>query len=539
MLKLIVSFFIFLFFIFSIQSQEIVNIDNNTHILKAKALTDSQWKYYQLGDYKNFKLYTDSILSHAKKHNLKTYEIDAIIRLGVYYQKIDEYDTSMNYYSKAFELSKNIPENYKKRTIILINLGNLQNIIGYHDKARTAFEEAQHYINEFNGPDVYKMAVYTGLSESFSANKDFKTALLYLEKAKHIGEKLKRDDIIINALNSMAENYLLLNEFDQALIHSKKAESLYTKEQSIERRSLSLYLIGASLVGLNRFDEAAKPLQMAQGISFTNDFLKIQMNTHKQLAKVFEAQGNLEKANMQQKGYINTQKKYLSSLSKAKRLQAEQSLKNTEKRLKEESIFKWSSIILGILIVIALISILLVIVKKKRQAELQATQLKENQILLQDENEVLKTKILKLVQQKSSKTKTNSTKLGAKKSILNQEEKNKYVQKILDYMEKEQPFLDHEIKQLDIAKNLNMSTHLFSEILNSCFQRNFNTFINLYRVDKAKQLIKNPAYSHYKILAIGYESGFASKTSFNRLFKQSVGQTPSEYRQKHLELINA
>ncbi|AXT60743.1 AraC family transcriptional regulator [Aquimarina sp. AD10] len=104
-------------------------------------------------------------------------------------------------------------------------------------------------------------------------------------------------------------------------------------------------------------------------------------------------------------------------------------------------------------------------------------------------------------------------------------------------MDNEKPYLDFEIKQSDIAKNLSMTIHQFSEVLNVCLEKNFNSFINLYRVNEAKNLIKNPKYKDFKILAIGYEAGFNSKTSFNRVFKQLVGKTPSEYREESLKLI--
>ena len=97
-------------------------------------------------------------------------------------------------------------------------------------------------------------------------------------------------------------------------------------------------------------------------------------------------------------------------------------------------------------------------------------------------------------------------------------------------MDKEKPYLDHEIKQSNIANDLSMSVHQLSEYLNACFKQNFNNFINIYRVEKVKELIKNPRYKDYKIIAIGYEAGFSSKSSFNRVFKNLVGCTPSEYQ---------
>ena len=46
--------------------------------------------------------------------------------------------------------------------------------------------------------------------------------------------------------------------------------------------------------------------------------------------------------------------------------------------------------------------------------------------------------------------------------------------------------------------------------------------------------MQDPKYDNYKILAIGYEAGFKSKTSFNRVFKTHVGLTPSEYKKKYV-----
>ncbi|SHJ48445.1 AraC family transcriptional regulator [Aquimarina spongiae] len=535
MLKLVANLYLILFLFSPVFSQkEKHNITPKTEI---ERLTQLQSDTYDAGNYKNFKLYTDSILSIARANQLREHEIDALTRLGVYYKKTDAYDEAMTYYSKALEISEDIPDSYKKQTVILINLGHVYNQIGYHKKAKESFDKALKYIEDFNGPNIYRMAAYTGLSDAVSGNKNFTLSLKYLEKAKAIGEELKRDDIILNALNGMIENYLKLNQYEQALTYSKQAQTFHSTVPSIELRALNNYLLGASLVGLEKYNEAISPLQMAKGVAITNQFLKVQMLTHKQLTIVFEKQGNLKKANMEQKGYINAKEKYLQTLSKAKRLDVEQELADTEVLLKRENSFKWTSIWIGVSIAVTLLVILFVYRKNKKQAEFEANQLKEDRELLQNENEALKQKILKIAQQKSTSTINGNEKNNAKKTSLSKEEQEKYVSLILDYMEKEQPYLDHEMNQSLLAEKLGMTIHLFSEILNVCFEKNFNNFMNLYRVDKAKQLIKDPAYSQYKILAIGYEAGFPSKTSFNRVFKNLVGQTPSEYRNKQSDEI--
>ncbi len=532
------KYFYILIFFYSITLFS--QIDKNTIPVKKKLeeLTKLQSKSYKLGNFNDFKIYTDSILTIAKANQFKEYEIDANVRLGMYYATLGTFDKGITYYLSALEITKNISEAYKKETVILNNLGNLYNQIGSYDKAEKSFKTALEYIEDYGGPLEYRMAVYTGLSDVATAKKNFKTALEFLQQAKEIGEKLKRDDMVINTLNEMAENYLELKQYQNALKHSEKAEKLYTHEQSVERRTLSLYLLGASLVGLKRYNDAIVPLQLSQGIALTNDFLKIEMDAHKQLARAFEKAGNLEKANMEQKGYIHTREKYLNSLSKAKRLEVEKELSKSEEQLVQESKSKWFLIFISIGIITILVVLLFIYKRKRKQLELETYQLNEARILLTNENEALKIKILKYAKTKTTNSLTSTHKEKSKKTSLTVEEQNKYIEQIADYMEKEKPYLDSEMKQSTLAEELNMSVHLFSEVLNVCFEKNFSSFINIYRVDMAKQLIKNSKYAHYKILAIGYEAGFPSKTSFNRVFKKLVGLTPSEYRKQELPLSN-
>ena len=44
--------------------------------------------------------------------------------------------------------------------------------------------------------------------------------------------------------------------------------------------------------------------------------------------------------------------------------------------------------------------------------------------------------------------------------------------------------------------------------------------------------MKYPNFKDYKILVIAYKAGFKSKTSFNRVFKNHTGFTPSEFRKQ-------
>jgi AraC-like DNA-binding protein len=62
------------------------------------------------------------------------------------------------------------------------------------------------------------------------------------------------------------------------------------------------------------------------------------------------------------------------------------------------------------------------------------------------------------------------------------------------------------------------------------FNQNFRDFINKYRIEESKFLLKNKSNGNKTILEIAYEVGFNSKSAFNAAFKKFTGLTPKEYR---------
>jgi AraC-like DNA-binding protein len=101
--------------------------------------------------------------------------------------------------------------------------------------------------------------------------------------------------------------------------------------------------------------------------------------------------------------------------------------------------------------------------------------------------------------------------------------------KLLQMMETEKPFLDPSLGLPQLATMVHMSTHDLSFLINEGFGENFFQFINRYRVEEAKILLKSSQHRHLNILGIAYESGFRSKSTFNTTFKKITGQAPSRF----------
>jgi putative ABC transport system permease protein len=91
-------------------------------------------------------------------------------------------------------------------------------------------------------------------------------------------------------------------------------------------------------------------------------------------------------------------------------------------------------------------------------------------------------------------------------------------------------YQDPELSLSSLAEKLGLHTHELSRILNTVLKNSFNDFINEYRVQEAIRKMQDPANDHITLLGIGYESGFNSQTSFNRIFKQITGKSPLKYK---------
>ena len=109
---------------------------------------------------------------------------------------------------------------------------------------------------------------------------------------------------------------------------------------------------------------------------------------------------------------------------------------------------------------------------------------------------------------------------------------SKQVDNVVDFMRRNQPFLDSTLSLSQLARQIKLSPHDLSAIINNGFQQNFFTFISEYRIEYATKLLATPGDKR-TILDIMYASGFNSKSVFNTAFKKQTGVTPTEYRRQH------
>lgn len=120
--------------------------------------------------------------------------------------------------------------------------------------------------------------------------------------------------------------------------------------------------------------------------------------------------------------------------------------------------------------------------------------------------------------------------------ILNKEERfevsliNEFYENLTHYMIHQKPYIDNELRLVNLADQVGFSTHLLSKIINKKAGKNFNNFINEYRLKEAEEILLSNSEQYIK--NIYYDVGFNNKATFYKAFKVKFNCTPSEYKSK-------
>jgi len=120
-------------------------------------------------------------------------------------------------------------------------------------------------------------------------------------------------------------------------------------------------------------------------------------------------------------------------------------------------------------------------------------------------------------------------KKSKKKDLLDLVTAEEFKDKLLAYIEENEPYLNPGLSLRDLANQIEIHPNQLSWLINNHLSKKFNHFINFYRLQHFKKLAVNPKNDHISIIGLAYESGFNSKTVFNTFFKKEEGQTPVEY----------
>jgi AraC-like DNA-binding protein len=124
----------------------------------------------------------------------------------------------------------------------------------------------------------------------------------------------------------------------------------------------------------------------------------------------------------------------------------------------------------------------------------------------------------------------SSSATSYRKSGLSEERKAEILSRLTTLLENEKPYLKSTLTLKDLADSLSVSEHNLSEVINSSLGQTFFDLVNSYRVREVQERLKSGAGRKFTLVAIAFDSGFNSKSSFNSIFKRHTGRTPSNFK---------
>jgi AraC-like DNA-binding protein len=95
-------------------------------------------------------------------------------------------------------------------------------------------------------------------------------------------------------------------------------------------------------------------------------------------------------------------------------------------------------------------------------------------------------------------------------------------------MEKDKLYLNPALSLNTLVEHTGISQKIISSVLNQHIGKSFNEYVNDYRIETVKQKLGN-GQNHLTITGIAFECGFNSQATFQRVFKQTTGLTPTEF----------
>lgn len=120
-------------------------------------------------------------------------------------------------------------------------------------------------------------------------------------------------------------------------------------------------------------------------------------------------------------------------------------------------------------------------------------------------------------------------------SIVQDESIRQLIDKLEQRMMLQKDYLQPKIKIADVAEVIDVPSHQLSKAINEHYGYNFFHFINKYRVEHAKELLQQLRMQQITIDGIGMESGFNSRATFYKRFKEYTGITPREFMKQQIE----
>jgi len=424
---------------------------------------------------------------------------DAYYRIGKAFYFFKNYDKALPYLRKALKPAKY----YHDRSNLLARntIGKYYNLTGQVDSAEYYFRSAFYTPEIVKSKPMFDAIALSNIGQSLILKQEYDSAISYLDAGMKRTLLDNNYELSAEAAMGLAKCYLAKDDV-------KKTKQLIDSAQVLIRKSENADLY-----------QSLYPL-MCKYYARTNNTALLALYSDSTIL--------INKAQADKYNSI-----YL--------LKAEQELFESEKYAKEEEIrlkeenYKnkqmYGVMIIG-LISVGLI-IFMILYRKKRNAYRALVQ--KNQEWAQELSSYTSFDSDK-PDQPQPEIEEDKEKLPEEKTDDGPTEEDRMVmKKVYEVVMKDKIFKDLDLTLEYLAKKMDINRNYLSKAINKTTGKNFNTYINEYRVKEAIKLLSSEKSDIISIDAIALEVGFNNRTSFYQSFKKITGLSPSDFRSNRLK----
>lgn len=525
--------------------------------------------YRAIGSYDTAILYTDTAIALASHQYDDSFLIKQWgLRANVYYQ-LGKYDSCIVYNKRAEVLAIRMKQ---KRLLppIYNNLGSVYQKISNQPLAVVYFSKSLK-IKEESGDSIGIAVTLSNLGIIYKNWGDQHKAQEYFSRALKINQKLNNQaGISINYLN-FGELYFILGQFESAVDNFNRALEIKKEQKDVYGCIIALDGLGRSYrdqpgksqMALTYFTEGkrlAENINAKYWIASLNfemgELFRMQGNQPKAIAFFrhsiavseeealdeikAEATRSLLESALQASGQaeltrlFNEYNVLTDSLREREKDETTANLLvqyETEKKKKEnllltqevayqKLLIESSTIqIIGLVVIIIMLAafgaVTYWLYRKKRLAYEKLVKQNIASGSVENRQNVIPSEVNNLKQPSIHAMKT------PEQDLMN---------RLIHFLESEKPYLNPNLTLEDLSKTLNTNRTYLSTLINNNEGKNFNAFINEYRVAEARRILIGIKSNLYSVEDVGRMSGFGTKSSFYTCFKSIIGVPPAYFR---------
>ncbi len=454
------------------------------------------------------------------------------LTLGIVFADAGNFTQAAGFYHQSLTIKEKLKDT-GAITVLYCNLSDIYTKIGNASKALDYTEIALRYA-ERSGDVTNQAYCLNGLGSYWFLCKDFGKALGCYRKAL-----LKRSSLMdfqgsAFVLTNMGEVYLQLGRLDSA--RSCFLRSLRCSDRAGDKISRCCTYLSLSRLGIRQGayqqaqDYAGKSLQITEEVNYRT----YQEEIYGVMSAIADSMGNsrhalalLQKRNeIRDSAYKEKAQQLVTDMMIRYELDKHQDEivdLNLQVTHKNRRITLFTLALSGILILGILITIVIYrVYRKKLHPKVVSLSYIQEKILEEARKDSRRMRSLKKILPPEMDT------TGEPKVATNGREES-LIQDLERLMSVDKPYLHDDLSLSDVAQILKTNTAYLSRLINDTYHDNFNIYINRYRVELAKQLIRENEHARLSYEGIAHSVGFRSRSTFYQAFKSITGQTPSEF----------